>query len=770
MDDPKKLDKLESSENLPSLEDVDTAVQNIETSISRIKEAIRKTREDEKPDRLTSLRELEAKALEHQEKVKNYLAPVLNSKSPKYKSSRESSESALSAFRECVETDLQDAINIEIAVQNLELSISKIKKAKKHPGLKAKAEEYAKTVKKYFDSTLDPKSPGYAAAQKCAEKTLTAFREVIDDFDKKLSSLGLTAKEEKRLASYTSKYSQEKHSHDTFNRTFEKRLEDHEILLGDIFEPTKTTKLKQEIGILHDVLFPTANHKAVFIDIGPGIANKDLAVKNGKGKPAITLQEMADKFPEMPCFALDLPDEMDVFTGKISAKEAGYKIDPNKREELLAKKNIHLVKGDGLKSLKEQLDDPDTNPYSERPRPEINENTTLIIRAANSIDVYCDWEDIENALKLIAVDFKDKPVLVFFNKEILLKPEEETSWKIIGQVSDRGFNHKNRNLSRNGHPPYKLDKQAITSLNKPIAAPEKIPEKASENFTEILNTLDYRNIKKLDVSKVEFYLLSLKQAADGGELTIQDVIKKVIPEKEYSLGLFYSNNYINGKLSAKVGTFGDRKNAFTDYYRKLLECSVRAKTDEEKHQKVLGEFAKVFGENIDWKQKAYMFSNSSIGNIPAENILHENHPDALDVFFSVKNVEGKQIGPSIHSVSAGIVIASASDWNGGKTENSYKGGGLSPKAGNGIVIYNPIEGKYYYYAHLYNVIVEKGDFIKAGQVIGKGGDTGQLAMNKGRGKHVHFEIHENTPGNKPLDSYELRALIVEQKGRYYAQK
>lgn len=41
------------------------------------------------------------------------------------------------------------------------------------------------------------------------------------------------------------------------------------------------------------------------------------------------------------------------------------------------------------------------------------------------------------------------------------------------------------------------------------------------------------------------------------------------------------------------------------------------------------------------------------------------------------------------------------------------------------------------YAHLEEIYVKKGDHVKAGEVLGKGGDTGNAA-----GAHLHFEIRK----------------------------
>jgi murein DD-endopeptidase MepM/ murein hydrolase activator NlpD len=91
----------------------------------------------------------------------------------------------------------------------------------------------------------------------------------------------------------------------------------------------------------------------------------------------------------------------------------------------------------------------------------------------------------------------------------------------------------------------------------------------------------------------------------------------------------------------------------------------------------------------------------------------------------------------ILSAQSGTVITAATngaDWfrlNGGWTRTAnYKKG--SP-FGNHIVIDHG--GYFTLYGHLSNVYVAEGDTVKAGSVIGKGGNTGYS-----QGAHLHFEL------------------------------
>lgn len=289
----------------------------------------------------------------------------------------------------------------------------------------------------------------------------------------KKCDMGLNTSEEVRLESY-SHYDINKHTPNIRNRTYEHRLQDHEILLACLLEASPDLKrfktltgneiqylnehkslLEELKKVLHLNEFP----RMFFFDIGPGIANTDFSIE-GDSKPAITSQEMADTFPNMTIAVLDLPSEMDRFTGLTNNKK--YVINPKKRQELLNKPNIYLIRGDGLNSLLEQWYDNSTNPYPQRRRPRLYDNTTLIIRAANSIDIYCDWKkECCTAITRMAIDFQNQPVILFFNKDILVKKPGSRKWEIIGQVSPLGFNHNKTELKRNGEPPFKISTNAL---------------------------------------------------------------------------------------------------------------------------------------------------------------------------------------------------------------------------------------------------------------------------------------------------------------------
>jgi len=145
--------------------------------------------------------------------------------------------------------------------------------------------------------------------------------------------------------------------------------------------------------------------------------------------------------------------------------------------------------------------------------------------------------------------------------------------------------------------------------------------------------------------------------------------------------------------------------------------------------------------------------------LPAKSQLGSSHQYALDIFFTgIKRHGAVETGPTIRSMSRGVVVAAAGDWNGGDKPSLYRAGGLSPKAGNGAIIFDPDQGRYYAYFHLSDVYVRAGQVVSAGDALGKGGNSGINARKKGHGGHVHVEIHDAEGG--AWTSYKIRDFIV----------
>ncbi|KKQ70278.1 MAG: hypothetical protein US92_C0010G0010 [Candidatus Peregrinibacteria bacterium GW2011_GWA2_38_36] len=315
-----------------------------------------------------------------------------------------------------------------------------------------------------------------------------------------------------------------------------------------------------------------------------------------------------------------------------------------------------------------------------------------------------------------------------------------------------------------------------TPIQAPVEAKSNASDSSPESYTEALTKLNWKNIASLDKSQIKTYFTTIKQKYDealvknpyDAQNILRQLKESIFPPNEYAAGIFYSDAYAKGEFKSYVKNVQNKQSPYGRSYTTINNYLKTAKQNSDLHNIVFAEYAKNFGR-IDWGKTSYMFASSSIGAIPAENTLTQNHIGALDVFFNPVRMDGKlEIGPDIRAVASGIVIASGDSWTGGASETTYQGGGLSPKGGNVVITFNPLTSEYHYYSHMANGInVRIGDFVEAGTVIGKGGNTGG-AIAKGHGRHVHFEVHRyNAPNNfnAPRNAYELRQRLIESKTR-----
>jgi len=108
---------------------------------------------------------------------------------------------------------------------------------------------------------------------------------------------------------------------------------------------------------------------------------------------------------------------------------------------------------------------------------------------------------------------------------------------------------------------------------------------------------------------------------------------------------------------------------------------------------------------------------------------------ALDIFV-------EREGALVRAPVAGVVVATGDGWQGGwsreRRDLRYEGGGLSRRAGNGVLLYDPASGGYHYLVHLRaGLLVHTGDVVVAGRPIGRVGHTGNAAR-PGGGRHLHY--------------------------------
>ncbi len=93
-----------------------------------------------------------------------------------------------------------------------------------------------------------------------------------------------------------------------------------------------------------------------------------------------------------------------------------------------------------------------------------------------------------------------------------------------------------------------------------------------------------------------------------------------------------------------------------------------------------------------------------------------------------------------------------------------KVGGSDPLGGNSLWLVGA-SGTYYYYAHLsaYQEGIHAGTVLKAGDVVGSVGATGDA-----QGNHLHFEVHPN--GGPAVDPYYLLKMVDDAQKQLAAQR
>lgn len=272
----------------------------------------------------------------------------------------------------------------------------------------------------------------------------------------------------------------------------------------------------------------------------------------------------------------------------------------------------------------------------------------------------------------------------------------------------------------------------LTILNQPVHdAPVHVPGALLEV------ALDPASLYQLDRSIILERFTILKERYPSQE----KLANVIVPADTWILArLFETSETLLAQYDITNNT------AFGRFYQEVTALVETARSQSEGIEMLLELYYKEFHPKRKTLRYATPITREKY-SLPSQRSLSYSHSDALDIFFmQVKNRDKNELGPDIFSVSPGIVMVARNDWKGGDTPESYIGGGISPRAGNGVIIYNPLEKRYYSYFHLHDVIVKKGQFVEAGQKLGRGGNTGINAKKRGHGAHLHFEIFDTIKG------------------------
>ncbi|GBF40848.1 hypothetical protein LPTSP2_01140 [Leptospira ellinghausenii] len=247
--------------------------------------------------------------------------------------------------------------------------------------------------------------------------------------------------EEKTIRSYTGRYLFQSQDEEIRARTYENRLEDTNLILDDLLNPNaylSKSMLVLRKSLFGDLKLHERGNQVVFLDIGPALNHPEY--------PGVTSQAVAKHFPKMEVVLWELPGEVELFLKKVK---------PELKEKLYSFSNIRILSADGVGDFQTEYNDPKHWILRNRSIPNLKQKT-VIIRAANSIDIYEPYTKILPHFQNLGKELKENPVLYFFNRSILLKPKGKEKFILIGNQSIRGFHHNFQSLDRNGEPPYSI--------------------------------------------------------------------------------------------------------------------------------------------------------------------------------------------------------------------------------------------------------------------------------------------------------------------------
>lgn len=172
--------------------------------------------------------------------------------------------------------------------------------------------------------------------------------------------------------------------------------------------------------------------------------------------------------------------------------------------------------------------------------------------------------------------------------------------------------------------------------------------------------------------------------------------------------------------------------------------------------------------DYEWVFPVRGYNSSAIGGINGSGFnpygfsfydLNSGGHPAHDIFINDKDQDcnddatGKQI--DILSMSSGMVVETRTDWT---IEM------MDLKGGNIVYVYDNYSNGFFYYAHLKEVLVKVGDFVKPGTVLGTMGRTGKNAYPKRSPTHLHIMYVRSNDGD--LIPENIYNMLLEAKMIY----
>ncbi|MEO6694524.1 MAG: M23 family metallopeptidase [Ignavibacteria bacterium] len=198
----------------------------------------------------------------------------------------------------------------------------------------------------------------------------------------------------------------------------------------------------------------------------------------------------------------------------------------------------------------------------------------------------------------------------------------------------------------------------------------------------------------------------------------------------------------------------DSMNTLTNNLWDFMEGRVKAKkiikyTDDEWVFPVKGYSPGAIGgsHGSGYIAAGFDFFDKNSGGHPAHDIfIDDRNQDCID--------DGKGELVEILSMSGGIVIETRKNWDPSMTDI---------RGGNIVYVYDNYSNGFFYYAHLKEVNVNVGEFVKPGTSLGTMGRTGKNAYPSRSPTHLHIMYVRSFDGEiRPENIYNdlLKAKLI----------
>ena len=289
---------------------------------------------------------------------------------------------------------------------------------------------------------------------------------------------------------------------------------------------------------------------------------------------------------------------------------------------------------------------------------------------------------------------------------------------------------------------------------------------ASMSGKELSEALSWQEIDALESAQAKAFGAALITKALSENRKPEHYASSAFPTASETLAMLARDRDVDDYLenAAEKGPAGH-------YYQAVVDLVPSMKPLRATYEKLFQGAYESLKENLRLKVPVQVYAEAELyrGGVtlpglsskPRERDYDYSHTFALDIFLKEVDLlpfSTLQKGPVLFSVADAIVVTTESSWNGGEELSTYRSGGITPKAGNGVILYSPGKQKYYLYFHLYDILVSPGQAIPKGYPLGHGGNTGTNARKKGHGEHLHLEIYDAV-GARFLRNHEIADIV-----------